>query len=107
MELPAKMEHVRHKHGGRIVSIEKMAHSIDPPEDGYSRDTWFFLGTVEWDDDGGKSESLEIHPIMLCHDGEHRKEVDELCEMISHYLVEHGTWNHERDGTPKGWNANR
>jgi len=107
MELPTKLEHTLHAHGGRVVSIEKMSHSTDPPEDGFSRDTWFFLGDVEWDD-GGKSEELEMHPGVLCFDGEHHEEVLELSEMISKYLVDHGTWDHESvDHKPRGWNANR
>ncbi len=103
MELPQTLEHTRHAHGGRVVIVHSMNHSIDPPENGYSRDTWFFLGDVEWDS-GGKSESLEIHPGSLCYDGS-RDEVFELSQMMADYLVEHGTWNH--DGEPRGWSANR
>jgi hypothetical protein len=104
MELPTNLIHTLHKHRGRITRIDSIHHSVDPPENGYSRDTWFFLGDVEWSD-GGKSELIQIHPSLLCYDKDHREEVFELSEMMAKYLAENGTWDHEK--RPRGWNANR
>jgi hypothetical protein len=103
MELPVDLSNTFHKFGGKITRIESIHHEKNKPEDGFSRDHWWFVGDVDWTE-GDKTEGYEIAPYHLCH-GEVRGEVDALLELLSNYLCEHGTWNY--DGDPRGWTAHR
>lgn len=105
LTLPAELKHTMHKHGGRIVRVEKIAHELAPPEEGRSRDVWHFVGDVEWRD-GTKSKGLEIAPWALCYDDD-RTEVDALLELLSAYLLEHGKWCHGPKSGHEGWYAHR
>jgi hypothetical protein len=106
---PMTLKHTLHRDGGRITRIDRIAHETRPPEGGYSRDFWFFVGRVEWDD-GEVQESAQIHPWQLCEDDtDDASEINTLCRALNKYLAVHGTWN-PGEGTrrnPKGWNAHR
>lgn len=102
MKLPTTLTKTFHKHGGRIVSIENIGHAIDKPADGRSRDTWFFVGDVEWDD-GTKSQSAEIAPYCLAADDQ--SEVHELLALMNDYLAANGEWFDS--GKHQGWYAHR
>jgi hypothetical protein len=105
MELPTRLHHTRHKHGGKITRVHSIKHSTEEPVDGYSRDTWFFVANVEWDD-GGTSEGLGIHPALLCYADDDRSEIDDLTVLMTEYLTQNGTWDHEHV-VRSGWSANR
>lgn len=101
-----KLEHIRHKHGGRIPEIYALGHVT---RRGVA--DWFYLGTVEWDD-GTKSTGAEIPPFALCagQAPEARAEVNTLSEALSKYLVERGRWHdpiHKRDGRMVRWTPKR
>lgn len=104
MKLPVDLSHTTHRHGGRIVRIERIEHVVDKPEDGRSRDVWHFIGNVEWSD-GTRSDGLQIAPWAVCFDGDHRDEVIALNELMSEYLNANGDWF--RSGPHEGWYAHR
>jgi hypothetical protein len=107
MKFPIDLKHLQHKHGGRITRIERIAHELAQPEDGRSRDVWFFVGDPEWRD-GGKSQAIEIAPWALCadHDNpEAKAELDAVLEALNDYLHKHGQWRNE--GKVQGWIAYR
>lgn len=103
---PFAPQHLQHKHGGRITRLEKIAHECYPPEDGRSRDTWFFIGDVQWRD-GGSSKGLEIAPWALCADMDNadaQAEINGVLAALSDYLRQHGKWSHDSK-TRSGWYA--
>jgi hypothetical protein len=104
--LPVELSHTHHKHGGRILRIEKIAHEIAKPSDGRSRDIWFFIGDVSWSD-GGLSSGHEIAPWALAY-GDNRdgaqKEINQLSQLLNEYLLAHGKFY--EDGPHEGWYAN-
>lgn len=111
MQLPTELKHTHHKHGGRILRIEKIAHETAKPAAGRSRDIWFFVGDVEWldrgDKKGGKSTGLEIAPYSLAYDDEkNQTEIDELLKLLNDYLLANGTWCGPESGH-EGWYAHR
>ena len=91
---------------GKIVEITGIAHTIDRPQMGYSRDYWYYLGQVEWSDTGKTSEpNRHIYPYDLWADTpEGFSEINDLSETMMGYLHEHGEW---RKTKPEGWYANK
>jgi len=107
MELPFKPAHVLHNHGGKVVEITGIGHKTDKPQSGYSRDYWFFIGRVQWDDTGKIGDSGHIDIGWLCHDSpEGFEEIKGLAALMTDYLNKHGEWC---DGKSKheGWYAHR
>jgi hypothetical protein len=107
IKFPVIVQHLQHKHGGRITRLEKIAHTLNQPKDGHSQDVWYFVGSVEWRD-GGKSDSIEIAPWALCADhdnAEAKAEIDGVLEALNEYLHQHGEWRH--GGKVQGWIAYR
>jgi hypothetical protein len=102
--LTQMLQHVLHRHGGRVLRIQEIGHQTRKPKEGRSRDHWYFLGDVMWDD-GKTTLGLEISPTCLVYEGEDRREVDELIEALNEYLAQHGQWC---DGQTlhEGWYAN-
>ena len=107
MQLPYAPRAVHHKHGGTILEVVRVDHHKARPRDGLSRDTWHFVGRVQWDDGSGAPNKLyEIAPYMLCADtDEGCAEIGALCDVMNAYLNERGDW---LDGKPyEGWYAHR
>lgn len=105
MTLPVELKHTHHKHGGRIVRIEKIAHEIAKPKDGRSRDIWFFIGDVAWPD-GGESKGHEIAPWALAYGDDQeaaQEEINQLSQLLTEYLLANGEWH--KDGPHEGWYA--
>ena len=108
MQLPYKPTNVLlHRHGGKILEITEMRHQMDKPSGGYSRDSWYFMGRVQWEDGSGSTDKLSpIDVPMLCAETESgRQEINALCGLMMDYLGKHGEWSDE--GKHKGWYANR
>lgn len=84
-----KIQHLEHRHGGRITNIEAIAH------DTYERRaSWHFIGSVEWSD-GSKSAISEISPVCLCRDPDDtaaNEELDTLMSALNDYLARNGKW---------------
>lgn len=97
-----KIEHLLHKHGGRITEIRAVGHHTWK---GVA--SWHLVGNVKWDD-GTESEKLEIPPFCLARDGS-PEAVDELAavlESMNAYLSREGEWHdmkHKRDGRAYSW----
>lgn len=104
MKLPVELKHTMHKHGGRIVRITAIGHEANKPQDGYSRDGWWFVGDVDWFD-GTKSDGIEIAPWAACYDEGNRTEVDALGDLLMEYLLANGDWYGPKSGH-QGWYAN-
>lgn len=104
MQLPVDLKRTAHKHGGRIIRITSIAHEVNKPNDGLSRDTWWFVGDVDWDD-GTRSDGLEIAPWAVCCYDDDRSEVLALSELMANYLAERGEWC-DRESKHEGWYAN-
>jgi hypothetical protein len=107
MKLPNefKLQHVHHRHGGRITRITEIKHETAKPKGGRSQDTWFFVGDVEWDD-GTKSLNTEIAPWALAQDGDAgHQEISGLLRAMNTYLAANGQWCHE-SSRHEGWYAN-
>jgi hypothetical protein len=84
-----KIEHLQHKHGGRITELTAIGHDT---EDGNA--FWFYRGNVDWPD-GGKSVDLEIAPWAVCYDHDDKAadtEYDKVSEALATYLREQGAW---------------
>jgi len=106
MTLPIELRYTYHKYGGRIIRITRIGHTCDKPEDGRSRDYWYFIGDVNWSD-GTMSDNIEIPPYALCYEDEqHRDEVLALSELMSDYLLKHGDWYRDEKCKHQGWYAN-
>ena len=52
MQFPFTPKHTYMKQGGAVVEITGVEHKIDRPQMGYSRDYWYYLGRVKWNDTG-------------------------------------------------------
>jgi hypothetical protein len=109
MNFPRETLFTLHKHGGKILRITGISHGIDRPAAGMSRDTWHFLGDVQWFD-GSKSEGIEIAPWALCYDNDNeaqsRPEVDRLLVAMNEYLAANGEWCGS-ETKHQGWYAHR
>lgn len=85
-----KIEHLQHKHGGRITSITHVAHST------YKRVAeWHYVGSVEWRD-GKTSQTVEIAPYAVCFDQGNaaaHAEYDVISKKLNDYLLENGEWH--------------
>ncbi len=82
-----KIEHLEHKHGGRITSIAAIAHETHK-----GRASWHFVGSVAWDD-GSKSDAAEIAPFCVCRDHDDtaaKAELDALMGQLDDYLARNG-----------------
>jgi hypothetical protein len=104
MKLPYKPINVLHRHGGKILELTEIRHQTEKPSGGYSRDAWYFMGRVQWDDGSGTGDKL--HPIdmaMLCSDTqEGQQEINGLSDLMMAYLKANGEW---RESKPQGWYA--
>ncbi len=108
MQLPYKPKAVLHTHGAKVVEVTGMGHKTDKPQDGYSRDYWFFIGRLQWDDTGKIGAEGHIEMGWLCADTEEgRSEINELCGLMNEYLREHGEWCRDGKSKHEGWYAHR
>jgi len=104
MKLNFKPTAVFNRMGGQIIEITGIGHKTDWPQQGYSRDYWFYIGTVKWDDTG-KTSTGHIEPAALCADSQAgHDEINEISKKMNDYLAAHGTWN---ETAPRGWYAHR
>ncbi|MEO6588959.1 MAG: hypothetical protein ABIP06_06495 [Pyrinomonadaceae bacterium] len=97
--------------GGKLVEITGISHTLDRPQDGYSRDYWYYLGRTQWSDNGKTDEKpRHVYPYDLCYDEdaevESKAEINALSKAMMDYLRKHGTWC---DGKSKheGWYATK
>lgn len=105
MKLPYIPTALFHKWGGEILKIHRIGHHLDEPEDGRSRDYWFYVCDVKWSDGSGRSDQCELPPQLLCYgNDEGFEEVKALSDELHRYLCEHGDW--DVNGL-KGWSARR
>lgn len=103
MKFPFKPTAVYNVHGGQIVEVTGVGHRIERPQGGYSRDYWFYTGTVKWDDTGKTNEGY-IDAGFLCADTQKgMDEIREMSEAMMAYLNANGAWSGE--GKPDGWHA--
>ncbi|TFH43362.1 MAG: hypothetical protein E4H01_12155 [Lysobacterales bacterium] len=101
MKFPYEPAHINHKAGGKITLITGIGHALDKPQDGRSRDYWYFRGNVNWRD-GTKSVNTEIAPPAVCYsDAAGKPAVDLLMAALNDYLLANGEWCRE------GWYAAR
>lgn len=107
IQLPYTPTNVLHRHGGRILELTSIKHQADKPSGGYSRDSWYFMGRVQWDDGSGDvSKQRPIDMQRLCSDNAAGgDEIRGLSDLMMEYLREHGEWS---EGKPhEGWYAHR
>ena len=105
MQFPYKPQAVFNKMGGQVIEITGVGHKTDRPQMGYSRDYWFYTGSVRWDDNG-KISTGHIEPAALCADTkEGHDEINALSALMMEYLHKNGKWNNE--GPHQGWYAHR
>jgi len=79
-----------HRHGGKITALNAIEH-VTPKGRG-KRASWWFIGTVLWDD-GSLSEAVEISPICVCaEDPPNNPEIAEAMGKLHEYLMQHGEW---------------
>ncbi|MCW5631918.1 MAG: hypothetical protein KIT17_01145 [Rubrivivax sp.] len=94
-----------HRHGGKIVKVHGIAHCQCKPDQGRSRDYWYFECDVLWDD-SGTEDTHEVEPFKLgCDDPPGNAELKALMEAMNAYLLEHGAWYDT--GPHEGWYAHR
>ena len=86
-----KTEHILHRHGGRIVSIDAIEHITAG-----SHASWHFLGTLEFAN-GGHEHRVEIGPRDMVVEGEDSAEFHAALRLLTEYLEAHGKW------TASGW----
>jgi hypothetical protein len=105
IKLPYTPTHLIHRHGGTILEVLSIGHRVATPAGGRSRDAWFYVCRISWDDGSGDtSREWEVPPICVCYLGdEGHAEVCALNELLGAYLLEHGKWN---EASPQGWYAN-
>lgn len=107
MQLPYKPKNVMHRNGGKILEVTEIRIQLEKPTEGNSRDCWYFMGRVQWNDGSGQADKL--HPIdmySLCADDQAgQAEITELGAVMMAYLKEHGVWNDK--GPHRGWYAHR
>ena len=90
-----KIEHLEHKHGGRITNLSAIEHGT-----GEHGAWWEFVGRVEWSD-GGVSEEAHISPVCLCYDHDNasaKAECDTAMEQLNTYLARNGKWDEHANG---------
>ena len=106
MQLPYRPTNVFHRHGGKIVEVVEIRIQKEKPSGGYSRDAWYFMGRVKWNDGSGSDDKLcPIDMPMLCTDTPYgHVEINGLSDLMMAYLNEHGEW---RKSKPQGWYAHR
>ena len=106
MELPYKPKSVFHRMGGKVVEITSIGHRTEKPEDGRSRDYWFFTGSVLWDDAEAQRDHTMIEMGSVCADTpEGHAEINGLADLMMEYLNTHGVWCDK--GPHEGWYAHR
>lgn len=94
-----KVEHLEHKHGGRVTDLLSIEHEAQPR----GIVTWFFTGRVEWDD-GTTSEKAEVSPVCLCYDHDSdaaKKEMDGVSRRLMDYLAANGEWQESGGWKPR------
>jgi hypothetical protein len=92
-----QIQHLQHKHGGRIVSIDAIAH-----ETYQRRASWHFVGKVQWTD-GSESEAAQIAPYALCYDHDNAEaaaECNSALGRLNDYLARNGKWVEGREWKP-------
>lgn len=106
MKLPYTPANILHRHGGRVLEITGIGHKIDRPQMGYSRDYWFYLGRVAWDDGSGDQKKIrQIEPFSLCASSpEGFAEINAVSDLMMEYLGEHGEWCDSKS-KHEGWYA--
>lgn len=86
-----------HRHGGTITAVTHVAHETHK---GVA--SWFFIGSVKWDD-GTESQATQIDPHAVCGEP---AECGPLFEQLTTYLQDVGEWHdmkHKRDGRAYSW----
>lgn len=111
---PFKPEHLLNKHGGKIVEITGIEHRTERPAGGFSRDYWFFTGSVLWEDTGRVNKG-HIDPGFICWNGGSaaglttpspgQQEWNQISDKMMEYLNKNGVWSSEPPHD--GWYANR
>ncbi len=91
MDFPIELKSTSHHSGGQILRITAISHDTYSPDEGRSRDEWFFIGDVKWNRTGVVTEGLRISPISLMYD-EDRSEIDALLAALNEYLAANGRW---------------
>lgn len=86
-----KTEHLLHRHGGRIASIDAIEHVTVA-----GRANWYFLGTLEFDN-GGHEHRAEISPRDMVAETRDAAEFHAALRLLNEYLEAHGRW------TCNGW----
>lgn len=82
-----KLNHLHHKHGGKITAITKVGHRLSN-----GVEEWFYIGDVDWSD-GSKSPGATIYPWALSQDSpESVAEINQVSELMMDYLRSRGTW---------------
>ena len=108
MQFPYTPKAVFNKMGGRIMEITGVGHKTDKPQDGYSRDYWFYIGRVKWDDTGKTGAEGHIEPGAMCADTQEGfDEINTLSEALMAYLRERGEWFRAGKSKHEGWYAHR
>lgn len=93
-----ELQHIHHKHGGRILSLGSIEHHTYR-----KRATYEFTGRVAWDD-GGTSDRAHVAPWALCIDSENpdaRRELAIVQNKLDAYLRQFGKWNDRGFWEPK------
>lgn len=104
MKFPFQPTAVFNVHGGQVIEVTGVGHRIVRPDGGYSRDYWFYTGTVKWEDTGKTSEG-HIDAGFLCADTvKGQEEIRDMSVAMMEYLNANGVWSAE--GKPQGWYAN-
>lgn len=86
-----KTEHILHRHGGRIVSIDAIEHITIG-----THASWHFLGTLEFAN-GSHEPLVEIAPRDIVAETEDSAEFHFARRLLNQYLETHGQW------TPSRW----
>lgn len=85
-----QIEHLQHKHGGRITEIKAVAHCT------FKRvASWHYIGSVTWSS-GKPSVDIEIAPWAVCFDHDNpeaHQEYSVLAEKLNQYLLDAGEWH--------------
>ena len=101
-----KIEHLQHRHGGRIVEITAAAHDTWK---GIA--SWHYIGKVQWEPNK-PSRVTEIEPWAVCYDTKidaAKSEYDAISSVLTQHLETRGHWHdskHHRDGRVYSWSAN-
>ena len=110
VKLPIELKLTEHRHGGRIVKVHEIRHETAEPQDGCSRDHWYFVCDIEWDD-GTASKIAEVAPALLVRSDvdpdASLEEINGLLSLMNEYLRLHGEWFFNEDSGHQGWYAHR